>query len=410
MSARSAVSVLAAGCAASTGGHSTGGATGSATADEVVLHQAIEGALDPASALLTVANAGGLPVRTGDGTYLFACLCGSGDWKLAGDFNDWVGEPMDHAGDLWWLEVSIDQPDESRYKFTDGSTWRSDPMGRRFGWDENGEYSLVRSSAAHLERFYQVEGHGLAPRDLQVWVPAGPQPDAPQWTHLLVAHDGQNLFDPSAPWGGWRMQDSLPDGMLVVGIDNTSDRMDEYTPTTDVIDGQTYGGKANDYADFVEDDALPLVEKRYGQPQVIGTIGSSLGGLVAFVLADRYPDTYAMAMSLSGTFGWGAIGPQGSWANTEMAVYAAAGHRDTWLYLDSGGGGTCYDSDGDGVNDDDPTAQDNYCENIQFRDELADLGYQFDVDLFHWYEPGATHDEAHWADRVWRPLQIFASR
>jgi hypothetical protein len=44
---------------------------------------------------------------------------------------------------------------------------------------------------------------------------------------------------------------------------------------------------------------------------------------------------------------------------------------------------------------------------VQLRDVLESSGYLFDQDLFHWHEPGATHDEAAWAARVFRPVQIF---
>ena len=96
-----------------------------------------------------------------------------------------------------------------------------------------------------------------------------------------------------------------------------------------------------------------------------------------------------MVISLSGTMGWGSIGAN---QPTMIDLYPAAGVTDTWIYLDSGGGGTCWDGDGDGIEDDDPDAADNYCENAQLRDALIAVGYQHEVDLWHWHEPGAAHD------------------
>ena len=63
---------------------------------------------------------------------------------------------------------------------------------------------------------------------------------------------------------------------------------------------------------------------------------------------------------------------------------------------------------GDGLMDDDPDARDNYCENNQLRDLLDGIGYTHGVDLWHWWEPNAPHNEAAWADRVGRPLELFA--
>lgn len=379
----------------------TGGGGADAAADEALLREAIAGEADAEEALATLERSGGLPVETDDGTFLFACLCGDGDWMLAGDHEGWSGQAMERTGDLWWIEVEIAEPDGSLYKFTDGEDWIPDPLGRRYGFDDFGEYSLVRASAAHLERWHDVEGQGLAARDLQVWVP-----EDGAFTHLLFAHDGQNLFDPEAMWGGWRLQDSVPDDVLVVGLDNTWDRMEEYTHTTDTIYGDVYGGWGDQYAALVEDDVRPMMVGAYGEPEVVGTMGSSLGGLISFYIAHVYEGRYDMAISLSGTMGWGSIGDTNP---TMIELYADAGHRDTALYLDSGGSGDCYDSDGDGIEDDDLDAGDNYCENNQLRDTLEAAGYVHETDLWHWWEPDAEHNEAAWADRVWRPLEVFAS-
>jgi len=150
----------------------------------------------------------------------------------------------------------------------------------------------------------------------------------------------------------------------------------------------------------------PLIQANYGEPDRVGLLGSSLGGLISLHIADRYPGEFTFAASMSGTLGWGSIGADN---DTVIQRYTGAGHRDTAIYLDSGGyGTTCADTDGDGTNDDDLDSADNYCETAQMRDTLAAEGYAFDVDLWHWWEPDATHDEVSWAARVGRPLGIFA--
>ncbi|RLB62178.1 MAG: hypothetical protein DRI90_09685, partial [Deltaproteobacteria bacterium] len=62
----------------------------------------------------------------------------------------------------------------------------------------------------------------------------------------------------------------------------------------------------------------------------------------------------------------------------------------------------------DGIEDDAPDGSDNYCENKQLEGVLLSNGYVQGVDLWHWVEPGAPHNEAAWAARVWRPLGAFA--
>ncbi len=371
--------------------------------DEELMRAAIAGEVDPDEALTTIAGRGGLPVITEEGTFLFGCLCGAGSWQLAGDHDGWAGAEMDQTDELWSIEVAIFEPDGSIYKFYDGQDYFPDPMGRRYGYDNFGEYSLVRATAPHLERWFGLSGYGLGPRNLQVWVP---QDGA--FTHALYVHDGQNLFDPEALFGGWKFNETLPDGMLVVGIDNTGvDRIDEYTHVMDEIQGMAAGGLGDSYADLVELDIRPRMEEAYGLPEVVGTMGSSLGGLIAFHIADRHPDRYDMALSMSGTMGWGSIG-DGVHEETMIERYVAAGHRSTALYLDSGGNAnTCVDADDDGI-EDDGDGTDNFCENNQFRDALANIGYTFDVDLWHWHEPGAPHNESAWAARLAYPLELFS--
>ena len=51
--------------------------------------------------------------------------------------------------------------------------------------------------------------------------------------------------------------------------------------------------------------------------------------------------------------------------------------------------------------------RDNYCYTKAFADALDGIGYEYEIDLFHWFEPGAEHNEAAWAARLFRPLEIF---
>jgi len=319
---------------------------------------------------------------------------------VAGDFDDFQGTAMTQEDDFYW--VVLDVPAGTRYKFTDGaSDYRPDPWSRAYQWDDQGLMSMRAPAAAHLERHFAVGNAAteIAERTVRIWMPA----TAP--THLLYAHDGQNLFNPYASFGGWQLNTTAPDGLMIVGIDNTAERFAEYTHTGD-LGSSTSKGDA--YAAYVQETVRPLIREHYGEPEKVGTMGSSLGGLIALHIADRYPGEYAFAASLSGTLGWGSIDGQGT--DTMIARYQAAGHRTTALYIDSGGNGdTCADTDGDGTNDDDATSFDNYCETRQMESVLVGLSYQYDIDLWHWHEPGAQHNEASWAARVFRPLQDFMS-
>jgi hypothetical protein len=335
-----------------------------------------------------------LPV---DGGYLFVST-NPGLPLCAGDHDQWSGTPMKPDRGFQWLVLPVFPGDQ--YKFTDKTTFQADPWARSYTYDMHGEISLVKPSVAHLDRWPMIEDTTLTARTLRVWVPKEPI------QHELYVHDGQNLFDPNAPWGGWRLQESVPPGMLVVGIDNTPSRMDEYTHVPDAIGGKLLGGQGDAYADFLKNTVRPLIQKHYGEPGPVGVLGSSLGGLISFHIADRDPGDYAFAASLSGTMGWGSIG-DGIHNQTMIERYQSHGHQGTVLYLDSGGSGMCFDSDGDGIQDDDPNAADNFCETAEMRDVLVSLGYEDRADFFYFWEKDAQHNEAAWAARVFRPLQFF---
>ena len=346
------------------------------------------------AALLRWSNSHGWPVHTSEG-WLVVNTDLSLD-QVAGDFDSWAGTSLTTESRFSWALIPVKRGEG--YKFTDQSTWAADPRARSYNYDSFGELSLVRPTAAHLDRWLEVGSDRLEARELRVWVPEG------GCDHVLYVHDGQNLCDPNGIWGGWRLQESLPPKMLVVGIDNTAARMDEYTHVPDDI-GDVVGGKADDYGLLLYEQVRPLIQEQYGEPGPVGIMGSSLGGLISLYLANQSPQEWDFAASLSGTVGWGSIGLHNP---TVIELYAAAGHGRVPLYIDSGGSGSCFDSDGDGIRDDDPDAGDNYCENLQLAETLEQVGYQYDVDLWHWWEPEAPHNEAAWAERVFRPLEIFA--
>lgn len=366
----------------------------------------IGGEGDLAAVRQQIAWGSGWPLQTDLNTWIFIA---DGDAVgLAGDFSDWEPLEMQRAGGFSWAELEIEDPIGAGYKWVRAGAWEADPWARSFAWDENGRISYVspRADAPHLERFPQLPHPGLLPRDVTVWVPAGEGP----WP-VLYLHDGQNLFDPDAFFGGWRLDEALaaaPVPMLAVALDNTADRMDEYVHTHDTLETR-YGGLGDTYAALIHEDLRPWVEARYPTRAPAGVMGSSLGGLISLYLAHTHPEDYAFAASLSGTLGWGRYGE----SNAVMEeLYLAAGPRDTVLYLDSGGndgGDGCTDPDDDGFPEDDPNATDNFCENRHFADHLAETGYTWDETLFHWHEPDAPHNEAAWAARVWRPLSIFSA-
>lgn len=275
-----------------------------------------------------------------------------------------------------------------RYKLVDDAgNQRPDPWARRYTYDQSGEVSLFTSPGRHLERWPQEGGPGVEPRTVRVWVPAN------RPVRHLYAHDGQNLFNPGAPWGGWRLQEAAGDDTLIIGIDHGADRVAELTPFADQALGATRGGKGDAYADFVQHHLRPRMEARYGKPRKVGVMGSSLGGLMALHQSERHRGAYDMVIALSPTVDWGSFG-EGPGAYRERYVERMEPHRSPVLYLDSGGG---------------PGGGDNYDGTRQLADALAERGWRWQHNLWHWHEKDAPHRESAWAARVWRPLRLFES-
>jgi len=357
------------------------------------------------STLAAITWSKGLPIAGPDNLWLFLVADELGASTLL--LEDQSPLTMEEGEGFYWLEVELENPGGLTYSFvTEGDGAVPDPSARHYGYAITEEISYVAppTEEAHLQRWPEATHGELIPRTLRALVPPGDGP----WP-LLIATDGNNLFNPLASWGGWRIQDAvagLDSPILVVGVDNTTERMWEYTHTTDTLEGQVYGGGGDEYADFIHEFVRPHLEETYSTG-LVGLLGSSLGGLIALHINQRYPGEYDFVASLSGTLGWGRYNQNQS---IMQELYLAYPSDDTVLYVDSGGGdgdGICEDQDGDGFVEDDPNNSDNYCVNRHFADAMADHGYEWNSTLHHWWEPGAPHNEGAWAERVHRPLGIF---
>lgn len=358
----------------------------------------------------------GFPIVEDDRT----CFVHFGDpgasLSVAGDFNEW--DPATHPltevpSELGLHYAVVEMPRDDAvglYKLVrDGVDFFADPQARRFGWDEFGEYSQLAAdpTRSHHERWREFsEGIGsLDPRTVTVYVPAGGFDGGPLPT--LYLHDGQNVFDPEALFGGWQASvtldamigDATIDPLLAVAIDNTGARFEEYTHVEDDLGGMLAGGQADDYGDFIIDGLIPFIDARYPtSTEVADTaiLGSSLGGLVSVYLGWRHPDVFGYAGAMSGSFFWGS-----QLGNPTMAqLVTQTPPTGLSVYLDSGGNATpmC------------PADFDNYCDVVELADALRAQGWIDEEDLVYRWEPDAMHNEAAWAARFGPMLQqwLFA--
>lgn len=344
----------------------------------------LRGELGVEQGMTAIAHSGGWPIRTPNGFIFAHPEAGLESAAIAGEHTGWRPVELRREGGLFWLQLPVPDQLPARYKLVlPGGNYVADPWARVFGHDDHGEYSRTHAEGAHLERWPRMTDGIVEPRAIRVFLPAEPP------THHLYAHDGQTLFDPAGPHGGWRLDERVGPRTLVIGIDNTPARRDEYTHTRDLVRGEEVGGKAPQYVRFVEETLRPFIEARYGAPEKVGMIGASLGGLVSYYHATVYPDAYDFIGGMSATMGWGKIGAQGP---TMAELFRDRPRTKTVFYLDSGG---------------QPAGKDNYDSNRAMADTLAALGYEWNRELFHWHEPNAEHTERAWSERVLRPLAIF---
>lgn len=392
------------------------GASGPTLADRLLALRdpsATEASLD--ALIHEVAWAEGWPLT--DGTrWLFATRWDDAPSEvgLVSDVNAWVPAPAELGASGVHYFVVLDTlgvpAAGAKYKWRGGADiFRAPPEARAYGFDDFGEFGYVAPprDARWRERFPDyVSSHLELPRAFRAYLPAGFRPgdDA----RVLFMHDGQNILHPDASFGGWQV-DVVVSGagledVVVLALDNAADRMDAYTPVSDNLGDGVVGGRADDYGRLVFEEALPFFRAQYGIGATRDDLvlaGSSLGGLVSLDFAITHESEMRCVIAMSPTLGWGAFDPALDGSGALVSRWAR--HGSVAIYLDSGGGGPCADTDGDGVFEDE--GSDNYCTAVQLRDHLQSLGYAFDTDLFHWHEAGATHDEAAWAARMPTALQ-----
>lgn len=226
-------------------------------------------------------------------------------------------------------------------------------------------------------------------RTLRIYLPPSYGSDTRRRYPVLYMHDGQNLFDAATASYGteWNI-DEVADRLvrqgdmeevIVVGIDNTADRIAEYTPCCDPKHG---GGKLNAYADFVAKTVKPWVDKQYRTKpgrQHTAVMGSSLGGLASIGIAQRYPQTFSMAGGISSSFWW----------NNQEEVKHPPKKMPVRFYIDVG---TVYDGQEDSQ---------------AFRQALLKKGYREGRDLLFQLDDGGRHNEQSWAGRVHVALAWF---
>ncbi|WP_421774077.1 alpha/beta hydrolase [Gracilimonas sp.] len=93
----------------------------------------------------------------------------------------------------------------------------------------------------NVEIVRDFKGENLLPRDLFIYLPPGYQESERRYP-VLYMHDGRALFDASEIGQEWKVDEAAEElirsgeiePIIIVGIGNTQDRIDEYTPSEQV--------------------------------------------------------------------------------------------------------------------------------------------------------------------------------
>lgn len=180
-------------------------------------------------------------------------------------------------------------------------------------------------------------------RDVFVYVPPGYDRAAGQRYPVLYMHDGNNLFDPAQAFMGqeWKIDESMEaligqkqiPPMIVVGVSNTPDRMDEYTWVAGDLDGKRAGGKGAAYGQFLAEELKPMIDKAYrtkpGRTDT-GVMGSSLGGLESLYLGRHQGATFGKIGVMSPSVWWAdkAVLAEPAKFPTDLRIWLDFGHRE----------------------------------------------------------------------------------
>jgi len=172
-----------------------------------------------------------------------------------------------------------------------------------------------------LRRHYFPAYKTLPSRVVDVWLPKSIAADAS--LALVLAQDGQNIFDPSSAYNGqsWEMHLAIQKlidsnqikACMVVGIWNSPNRFNEYLPMpafTGLSEAakltleaeRTADPQSDTYVAWINTVLLPYLQAEYPlstRSEDRFLIGSSMGGLISAYLLAKLPDVFGGAMCLS---------------------------------------------------------------------------------------------------------------
>jgi enterochelin esterase-like enzyme len=172
-------------------------------------------------------------------------------------------------------------------------------------------------SGGRLDSYESFESRYVTARTIRVWTPADYNAD--KQYDVLYMHDGQMLWDAQVAWNKqeWGVDEAMDSLIrmkkirptIVVGIDNSSERIGEYCPDNIVeyLDSisvvyQDIKPQGNDYLRFLVEEVKPFIDSVYStykDREHTWVMGSSCGGLISSYALCSYPEVFGGAACLS---------------------------------------------------------------------------------------------------------------
>lgn len=157
--------------------------------------------------------------------------------------------------------------------------------GQIFDYEPPATVSAPRVVATEITSSYT----GITNRRVRVLLPRGYDENTTKRYPVIYFHDGQNVFDPGGAFGSWSVDAivtrdtaaGLLREMVVVAVDNSAARMNEYRPPGDNYQGAN--GLGDRYRDFLVNNVKPWVDASFrvsSRREDHALVGSSLGGLI----------------------------------------------------------------------------------------------------------------------------------
>ena len=277
----------------------------------------------------------------------------------------------------------------------DDATWSRGPNYVALRGQTVDVYPHFHDQNGTVSKLFDAFHSNLLGNDRVVWLylPASYGENTRATYPVLYMHDGQNLFDPSAPWGGWHVDDTLnaagEDGsireLIVVAPENAGTKREwEYTPDYDMSEHD--GGGGDLYLRFLVEELKPQVDamlRTRPARATTGVLGSSLGGLISAYAGVTKADTFGIV---------GAMSPS-TWWSDDVIIADVKGMmpspRPDRVYVDYGSG----------TDDGEDTSL--------LVQAYQQIGYVEGAGFHSYIQPGGEHQENYWAMRLPGALQFL---